>query len=222
MGNSAKIGAGSVLLRSIPSHATAVGVPAKIIGRTAESDPADDMDNMLHRVSMLGRKPSTINILGSTMSTTSLTEDVSSIGSESKNNDDDHHGTDGVGVKHNKTSPSLRFIGTKEFQAPPQMTDGDDFCVFREYTEIAYKGTPKDTVNIMPLAVVLHEEGVPQCTLGLCFFEMDHKGRGYLSMDTFLKEGPEVVARNCGFSIEKSTSLVRKAAALVEECRSTR
>jgi hypothetical protein len=216
VGNSAKIGAGSVLLRDIPAFATAVGVPAKIIGRTDESDPADDVDNMLHRVSLLGRKPSTITTAASTASMSSMMEDVSSIESGSNNNELDQHGTEREEHgKHRKTVRSVRVMGRKEFQEPPRMSDGDEFCPYREYAEVAQRGTPKGTVNIMPLAMVLHEEGVPQCLLGLCFFEMDRKGRGYISMENFLKEGPEVITRNCGCSIDKSKALVQKAAALV-------
>jgi len=44
IGDGAKIGAGSIVLRPIPSHATAVGVPAKIIGRAKEDDPASTVD----------------------------------------------------------------------------------------------------------------------------------------------------------------------------------
>jgi len=44
IGDCAKIGAGSIVLRPIPSHATAVGVPAKIIGRAREADPANTID----------------------------------------------------------------------------------------------------------------------------------------------------------------------------------
>jgi carbonic anhydrase/acetyltransferase-like protein (isoleucine patch superfamily) len=92
VGNSAKIGAGSVLLRDIPSFATAVGVPARIIGRTDESDPADDVDNLLRRVQLLGRKPSTITTAASTISSSSITEEESSI--DSGSNNDDQHGND--------------------------------------------------------------------------------------------------------------------------------
>lgn len=44
IGAYAKIGAGSVVLESIPPHVTAVGVPARVIGTPAEDVPADDMD----------------------------------------------------------------------------------------------------------------------------------------------------------------------------------
>lgn len=203
-------------MRDIPSHATAVGVPAKIIGRTDESDPAEDMDNLLHHVTMLGRKPSTITTAASTLSTYSVSEEVSSI--DSGSNNEDHSGMDHEDLgRSRKMSRAVRFVDRKELQGPPRMTDGDEFCPFREYTEVAQRGTPKGTVNIIPLAIVLHEEGVPQCAVGLCFFEMDHKGRGFISLRTFLNDGPEVLSRNCGFSMDKSAALVQKAASLVNE-----
>jgi serine O-acetyltransferase len=47
IGEGAKIGAGSVVLNDIPAHCTAVGVPAKIVGRSRAGTPALDMDHRL-------------------------------------------------------------------------------------------------------------------------------------------------------------------------------
>lgn len=44
IGVGARIGAGSVVLESVPAHMTAAGVPAKIVG-IAHGDPADCMDH---------------------------------------------------------------------------------------------------------------------------------------------------------------------------------
>lgn len=46
IGEGAKIGAGSVVLDSIPAHCTAAGVPAKIVSRTAGRNPAQEMDQV--------------------------------------------------------------------------------------------------------------------------------------------------------------------------------
>lgn len=47
IGEGAKIGAGSVVLRSIPPHKTAAGVPAKIVGTTHFTNPAIEMNHSL-------------------------------------------------------------------------------------------------------------------------------------------------------------------------------
>ncbi len=47
VGKCAKIGAGSVVLTDVPAHATAVGVPAKVVSGPAGDIPARDMDHRL-------------------------------------------------------------------------------------------------------------------------------------------------------------------------------
>lgn len=54
IGDRAKIGCGSVVLSAIPSGATAVGLPAKVIGRSKEAKPALESDNALRQVSFRG------------------------------------------------------------------------------------------------------------------------------------------------------------------------
>jgi serine O-acetyltransferase len=44
IGARAKIGAGSVVLKSVPAHCTAAGVPARLVGMCANQEPARDMD----------------------------------------------------------------------------------------------------------------------------------------------------------------------------------
>ncbi len=44
LGEYSKVGAGSVLLQSIPPHSTAVGVPARVVGNCSCGRPADEMD----------------------------------------------------------------------------------------------------------------------------------------------------------------------------------
>mmetsp|Transcript_30546 Transcript_30546/g.86343 ORF Transcript_30546/g.86343 Transcript_30546/m.86343 type:complete len:265 (-) Transcript_30546:363-1157(-) len=50
IGNNAKIGAGSLVLKDIPAGATAVGSPAKVIGRSKELVPGKEMDVGLKRL----------------------------------------------------------------------------------------------------------------------------------------------------------------------------
>lgn len=47
IGDGAKIGAGSVVLKDVPDHCTAAGVPAKIVGRPTSDQPALEMNHEL-------------------------------------------------------------------------------------------------------------------------------------------------------------------------------
>ena len=47
VGEGSKVGAGSVVLENVPPHVTVAGVPAKIVGKPMESNPALDMNQQL-------------------------------------------------------------------------------------------------------------------------------------------------------------------------------
>ena len=47
IGDGVKIGAGSLVLESVPSHVTVAGVPAKIVGAPNEESPALEMDQQI-------------------------------------------------------------------------------------------------------------------------------------------------------------------------------
>ena len=47
IGTGAKIGAGSVVLDCVPDHRTAVGVPARVVGRPKSAKPSEEMDHTI-------------------------------------------------------------------------------------------------------------------------------------------------------------------------------
>ena len=47
IGEGAKVGAGSVVLKNVPPHVSVAGVPAKIIGKMRDPSPAHDMCHQL-------------------------------------------------------------------------------------------------------------------------------------------------------------------------------
>lgn len=76
LGDGSKIGAGSIVLRPVPTGATAVGVPAKIVGWSKEKRPASTVDMQLLGVIQAGTEP-----LDSRSS--SMTDDTSLLDSSS-------------------------------------------------------------------------------------------------------------------------------------------
>ncbi len=50
IGEGCKIAAGSVVLRSLPPHSTAAGVPAKVVGVAQEDMPGSVMDQKMELV----------------------------------------------------------------------------------------------------------------------------------------------------------------------------
>ena len=50
VGEGAKVGAGSVVLADVPPHVTVAGVPAKIVGKPRDPEPALSMDQSLGKV----------------------------------------------------------------------------------------------------------------------------------------------------------------------------
>ncbi len=44
IGEGAKVGAGSVVMKNVPAHVTVAGVPAEVVGTPKGISPAEDVD----------------------------------------------------------------------------------------------------------------------------------------------------------------------------------
>ena len=198
IGDCAKIGAASVLLRDIPAHATAVGSPARIVGRATEINPGKEVDIDLHQVSKLGRTASDSS--SDTTVTASLT-DISSIISGLYISDGDEI-SDSCRAFYNNSS-----------------TGGQDlFCPYVEFYKIA-ETAPNGSVTILTLTDILLPEGVPRSLINASFFELDHFGKGYIRTKIFVKDAPSIISRVCVIPIEKVADLVMKFKNQEEEAR---
>jgi len=105
--------------------------------------------------------------------------------------------------KHPETRP------TKE-----KTEEDDKMWPYREYVEVAKRGTPEGTVSILHFMTALKPEKVPSCVAGRCFFELDKRGRGYINPDAFAKDAPIVIHCTCGISMEKAKDFAKKAVEL--------
>ena len=198
IGDCAKIGAASVLLRDIPAHATAVGSPARIVGRAIEVNPGKEVDIDLQQVRQLGRTASDSS--SDTTVTASLT-DVSSIISGL-------YISDGNGISD----------GCHPFYNNSTTGGQDLFCPYVEFYKSA-ETAPTGSVTILTLIDILLPEGVPRCLINACFFELDHFGIGYFKTKSFKKDAPLIISRVCDIPIEKVTDLVMKFKNEEEEAR---
>ena len=169
IGQACKIGAGSVVLRALPPGATAVGAPAKIIGRTIEKDPASSMDRALSRVALFHNPDS------SSTSTTTTTTTMESEPSSSST-DEDHDDLEGIMVVTGETSKN--------------------WCPFRLITAMS-KRAPPGTITIVSLRKLLLPEGCSRFEVDSLFFQLDVQNVGYVHRAYFAKHGPEAMETCC-------------------------
>jgi serine O-acetyltransferase len=165
IGDRAKIGAGSIVLRPIPAGATAVGSPARIIGKTLEEDPASSLDENLHSVRPFKKSGSNV-----TLSTAAESTNGSSLG-----------GGEG--------DSSTSTLSDEEASSP------SCGCPYRDYAKFVFnitKTAPPNSITYCKLAKCLKPKGCSHCEMWAAFFTLDTRNVGYVRLKDV---NPEVVTK---------------------------
>lgn len=169
IGDRVKIGAGSIVLRPLPVGSTAVGAPAKIIGKTLESNPADAMDEGLQQVGHFHHSPSTITL---STSPTSIREKstASTISTASSSSSSSSSGSSAENVE--ETSESSE-------------EDGSSVCPYREYAKFATRIAKKIPVGSDGVTLDQYSRNFEHCScpkgeIVASFFTLDQRNVGYL------------------------------------------
>ena len=201
IGHGAKIGSGAVVLRPIPSYATAVGAPAKIIGYAKEKRAGSEVDITLTNVEPLvssKKSPSQESFLSQESSMGSLTsateattededEDEEAVlddGDESdaqsdntaevSEGDEQNDGTSDPigGTKREERSETPVALPPGCSQWVVPKTHNRDFCPFRALQCSSSCGVPAGAVTRKVLRAILLQEGCEEDEIGEVYFAL--------------------------------------------------
>ena len=218
IGDGAKIGAGSVVLKSIPHGCTAVGSPAKIVGFAGEGRPGSSMDYTLAKnLPIGGLDDSTRDSGGYSMSSGSVTylSDRSVTTGTKSTADMSEHDLDTDDYESTSPQPLVpedkeKYIIAEESslaeEASPEKKKKkknskknkekrgmDSFCAFRSFR---CKNLPRGAVSFQCLSKMLvkycTEEEIGEVYVTLLQLNPKH---GYIPADVFLNEFPEVAQK---------------------------
>lgn len=199
IGHGAKIGSGAVVLRPIPSYATAVGAPAKIIGYAKEKRAGSEVDVTLTNVEPLvssKKSPSQESFLSQESSMGSLTsatetttedEDEEAVlddGEESDAQSDNSAGVsdgdedDGSSApignpkqgEERSETPAVLPPGCSQWVIPK--AHNRDFCPFRALQCSSSCGVPAGAVTRKVLRAILLQEGCEEDEIGEVYFAL--------------------------------------------------
>jgi serine O-acetyltransferase len=220
VGDRAKIGAGSVVLRPIPTGATAVGSPARIIGFTPKGErPGSSIDISLAGVEpLMGspnkiEKPKTPNAadgmkevapVSSEVMSKTIRESISE-GDTEELTSADEAGQLGLGIddENDNTTSDEDDDEVTDFGTPATLhyvktSHDDDMCPFRN--SFCQTFMSKDMISHKKLRSLLLLEGCSEGETVEVFFELlhlvpeDSKARqcGCIPLDIFARHFPEV------------------------------
>ena len=173
VGNRAKIGAGSIVLRPIPAGATAVGAPAKIIGRVLEEDPANTMDETIHNVGLFHKSASSVTLSTAKTAASTIISDSSIPGDSSITSSVD------------------------DFSDMNYDEENRAFCPFREYAKLSDQKAPPDSITFCLVSKELKGKGCNHEQVWSVFFAMDTRNVGYIRKEDVNPIEVQNILREC-------------------------
>jgi len=233
VGAGAKIGAGSIVLRPIPAGATAVGAPAKIIGRAMEEDPASSLDDALEKVAFLHKSSTDSSLSTASTQEMSTSEDDEGMQQTTLDQDDgasetssallaaEEEESDDIGRTLSlEERKSLRPLAKRKSRSQSYPNGKDTakivpvscFCPFRSYARLG-KHAPAGSLSLSMLHKWL--QGCHHSHVGSICFALDAKNVGYVPWQVLVSaKGKQVVQEETGWSeakVDEWAEEIRKA-----------
>lgn len=187
VGDGAKIGAGSIVLGPIPSGATAVGAPAKIIGRAKEAKPASTMDEGLQQVSMLHKSASSSTVATASTTTQTTTTGTVSVATKQDSIAEEDDKNTGWSDSDNNSNIDEKSNNLMEDDSADHTDHPSCCCPFRDFVNLA-KSAPKGSITICILRHMLNPEGCSSSDIGEVLFALDTRNVGYIKPDVFFND----------------------------------
>ena len=205
VGKGCKIGAGSIVLRDIPDGATAVGAPAKIIGRAIEAKPGSFMDDTLQTVALLHKSESS-DTLATAAETASTTSSKSSFIRSTSTNYDKDKKNDIVFRSDDSEGDSSSLEPVDE--------EGTVLCPYRDYRKV--RAPSQEAITYCTLGKWM--KGCTPYEIGSVFFALDTRNVGYVYWDEFQKRAPAVLQKYVtSIDSERVQGLLNEAAAQIKK-----
>ncbi|CAB9507922.1 Serine acetyltransferase [Seminavis robusta] len=203
IGDRAKIGAGSIVLGPIPSGATAVGAPAKIIGRVKESKPGSTVDEMLQNVSLLHKSESSGTV--ATASLTGSSSVTSDRGLDIDHDEENHQ----IIPEENGGNGHADKKSTNNNNSSDSSNETNSVCPFREYVTMA-RSAPPGSITICALRRLLYPEGCSMFEIGGVLMQLDTKDVGYCKPQVFFgtSAGADAIVQNTQLTMERVTVIM--------------
>jgi len=187
IGDGAKIGAGSVVLKSIPHGCTAVGSPARIIGFAEESRPGSSLDIGLRKTVPIGG----LGTSGSGSDFSDSSDTKSTVPTSGL--DEDIDTSDGESMKTPRVSSTGNVAIEESLSSKNKRRNDASICAFRYFR---CKGLPCGGISFQCLNKMLFdcctEEEIGEVYMALLKL---NPSLGYIPSKVFIKEFPEAALK---------------------------